>query len=119
MKHETALKLLATKDDPDTMIGLGKESADQLRGYVDRLYTLAAGKEPVEYTVKDISELLLRIYPGIKHLLPRTSLPTAMRETAVELFVNGLAADPTDVARLRWILSVHEDTGKIPVKTGS
>jgi hypothetical protein len=119
VKHETALKLLTTKEDPNTMIGIGKESADQLRAYVERLYTLAAGSESVEYTVPEIGELLLRIYPGIRPLLGRTNLPNAMRETAVELFINGLAADPSDVAKLRWIMSVHNETGKIPLKSSS
>ncbi len=39
-----------------------------------------------------------------------------MRDAAHVLFTNGLAANPKDVARFRWIMREWESKGSIPLK---
>jgi len=116
ISHAMALKLLATSDDPDAIIGLNKKSADSVAEYVSHLAKLAAGVEPCEITHAELIALVARINPNSTTAVKHMPFTRVMRETAYELFVGGLAADADDVAQFRWIMKEWDDKGTIPLK---
>lgn len=116
---DTALKLLKTKDDPNTMIAVGKESADSIAELIRSLHSRLAGVEPCEVTREELVDMLIRLNPNNEMLLKHLNIPHTITSTCVDLFVSGSAAAPADVTRFRYIAQVMSETGKLPLKTGS
>lgn len=118
LSHSEALKALKTGDDPESLIGLSKPLADDLKAYLERLAKLAVGSEPCELTQAELIEMVNRLNPDVPKMSPHMPFTRIMRQTAHDLFTKGLVGDPDDVARFRWIMKTWDNTGQIPLKDG-